>query len=101
VGIATNTSEKSQLPAINLQLPITRDLAAEDALNCTVLVGGIALLLVWGAYGIVAKIAVIPISTLYPVVTVVLAFLFLHEQLPLTRPAGIALAAIARWLLIS
>ena len=136
-------------------------------MNASVLIGGIALLLLWGAYGIAAKIAVreiglqvliwsqvvglvmfpayfflfkemlplkldgagiawalgagflgiaggvvlywllrdapanivIPISALYPVVTVILAFLFLHEELSLTRLAGIGLAVIAIWLL--
>ncbi len=44
---------------------------------------------------------VIPISALYPVVTVVLAFLILHEELTIIRIAGIALAVIAIWLLSS
>jgi bacterial/archaeal transporter family protein len=44
---------------------------------------------------------VIPISALYPVVTVVLAFLFLHEELNPLRIIGIALAVIAIWLLSS
>jgi transporter family protein len=138
-------------------------------LNSTVLIGGTVLLLLWGAYGIAAKIAVheiglqvliwsqvaslalfpayfflfkellpikidgagiawalgagvlgvagsvilyvllrdapasvvIPISALYPVVTVVLAFIFLREELSLARVAGIALAVIAIWLLSS
>lgn len=44
---------------------------------------------------------VIPISALYPVVTVVLAFFILHEELTLVRVAGIALAVVAIWLLSS
>lgn len=44
---------------------------------------------------------VIPISALYPLVTVILAFLFLHEELSLMRIAGIVLAVIAIWLLAS
>ncbi len=44
---------------------------------------------------------VIPISALYPVVTVALAFLILHEELSPTRLAGIALAVVAIWLLSS
>ena len=153
----------------NEQSPFTNYPDAEGSLNSTVLVGGIALLLLWGAYGIAAKIAlnaiglqvliwsqvaslvlfptyfllfkellplkldgagiawalgagvlgvsggvvlylllrdapasmVIPISALYPVVTVILAFLFLHEELSWSRVAGIALAVIAIWLLSS
>lgn len=138
-------------------------------MSSTVLVGGIALLLLWGAYGIAAKIAVgeiglqvliwsqiaslalfpayffffkdllplkfdgggvawgivagvlgasggvvlylllsdapasvvIPISALYPVITVILAFIFLHEELSPVRLGGIALAVISIWLLSS
>ncbi len=136
-------------------------------MNSSVLMGGIVLLLVWGAFGVVAKIAMheiglqvliwsqvaslalfpiyfflfkellpvkidgagiawalgagflgvaggvvfylllrvapanvaVPISALYPVVTVILASLFLHEELSVTQLAGIALAVIAIWLL--
>ncbi len=139
-------------------------------MNSSVLIGGILLLILWGTYGIAAKLAVhevglqvllwspvvwvlllpanflifkelwplkldnlsgvgwavgaallgvsgtivfywllrdapasvvIPISALYPVVTVVLAFLILHEELTIIRIAGIALAVIAIWLLSS
>lgn len=138
-------------------------------MNSSVIIGGIVLLLMWGMYGLAAKIAVreiglqvliwsqvvslaifpvyfvlfkemlplkldgagiawaigagflgigggvvlylllrdapasvvIPISALYPVVTVILAFLFLHEELSPMRLAGIALAVIAIWLLSS
>ncbi len=44
---------------------------------------------------------VVPISALYPVVTVVLAFFILHEALTPMRIAGIALAVVAIWLLSS
>ena len=43
----------------------------------------------------------IPLSALYPVVTVILSFLFLQEALSLTRVLGIAFAVIAIWLLSS
>lgn len=136
-------------------------------MNASILIGGIVLLLLWGTYGVAAKIAVreiglqvliwsqvaslilmptyfllfkemlplkldgagigwafgagflgvaggvvlylllrdapanvvIPISALYPVVTVILGVLFLQEELSLMRLAGIALAVIAIWLL--
>ena len=42
---------------------------------------------------------VVPISALYPVITVVLAYFFLHEQLSLTRIAGVVCALAAIWLL--
>ncbi len=41
----------------------------------------------------------IPLSALYPAVTVVLAYFFLHEELSLTRVAGIGCAIAAIWLL--
>lgn len=44
---------------------------------------------------------VIPISALYPVVTALLAFFILHEELTLVRIAGIGLAVVAIWLLSS
>ena len=44
---------------------------------------------------------VVPLSALYPVVTVVLAYFFLHEDLSLTRVAGVACALVAIWLLTS
>ena len=42
---------------------------------------------------------VIPISALYPVVSVILAYFFLHEDLSWTRVAGVACALVAIWLL--
>ena len=42
---------------------------------------------------------VVPLSALYPVVTVVLAYFFLHEDLSLTRIAGVVCALAAIWLL--
>ncbi len=136
-------------------------------MNSTVLVGALALLLAWGAWGIVLKLALreiglqtliwgqvaslilfpfyfiffnellplkfstvgiawalaagflglsggvilnlllraapanvaIPLSALYPAVTVVLAYFILHEELSLTRVAGVGCALIAIWLL--
>jgi bacterial/archaeal transporter family protein len=42
---------------------------------------------------------VIPLSALYPVVTVVLAYIFLQEELSLTRLLGVGCALAAVWLL--
>lgn len=44
---------------------------------------------------------VVPLSAMYPVVTVVLAYFFLHEDLSLTRVAGVVCALAAIWLLTS
>jgi transporter family protein len=47
-----------------------------------------------------AKSAVaVPIMSLYPLITVLLARLFLNEQIPAAHWAGIALAPVAAWLL--
>lgn len=42
---------------------------------------------------------VVPLSAMYPVVTVVLAYFFLHEELSPTRVAGVVCALAAIWLL--
>jgi bacterial/archaeal transporter family protein len=42
---------------------------------------------------------VIPISALYPVVTVILGYIFLQEEISVTRLGGIVLAVVAIWLL--
>ncbi len=42
---------------------------------------------------------VVPLSALYPVVTVILAYIFLQEELSLTRLLGVACALAAVWLL--
>ena len=40
-----------------------------------------------------------PLTALYPMVTVVLSWLALHEDFTLRRLAGVALALVAVWLL--
>jgi len=40
-------------------------------------------------------IIVIPLTSLYPVITVILSYLILHEQITLTKGLGILLALIA------
>ena len=44
---------------------------------------------------------IIPISALYPIITVLLAAVFLQEALTLPRVAGVVLGAAAVWLLSS
>jgi transporter family protein len=72
---------------------------------------GIALGMIAGALGVLGTVvfylllrvapasAVVPLSALYPVVTVVLAYFFLQEDLSVTRVAGVACALAAIWLL--
>ena len=40
-------------------------------------------------------IIVIPLTSLYPIVTIVLSYLILHEQISLTKGLGIILAVVA------
>ncbi|HEX7593275.1 MAG TPA: DMT family transporter [Anaerolineae bacterium] len=75
--------------------------------------GPIALSVVAGVLGVLGTLAfymllrvapaniVVPLSALYPVVTVILAYFFLHEDLSLTRIAGVGCALAAIWLLTS
>lgn len=42
---------------------------------------------------------VVPLTALYPMVTVVLSWMVLHEDFTLRRLAGVALALVAVWLL--
>jgi transporter family protein len=42
---------------------------------------------------------VIPLSSLYPIVTVILAYIFLHEEISPTRILGVVCAIAAVWLL--
>ncbi len=72
---------------------------------------GIAWSLLTGALGILGTLflyltlreapasIVIPLSALYPVVTVILAYLFLHEEPSPTRVLGVVFALMAVWLL--
>ncbi|MCL4393542.1 MAG: DMT family transporter [Chloroflexi bacterium] len=75
--------------------------------------GTIALSVLAGALGVLGTVTfyvllrvapasvVVPLSALYPVVTVVLAYFVLHEDLTPTRLAGVACALAAIWLLTS
>jgi drug/metabolite transporter (DMT)-like permease len=80
----------------------------ETNLSLQVLVLGIAggvlnslgVLTSFAAFEAGAKSSVaVPIMYLYPLITVVLARLFLHEQIPPAHWAGIFLAPVAAWLL--
>ncbi|MBI5300906.1 MAG: EamA family transporter [Chloroflexi bacterium] len=74
-------------------------------------INGIAWALVSGALGVAGTAVlflllrhapvslVVPISALYPVVTVALAYVFLHEEMSPMRIAGVVCAVAAVWLL--
>ncbi len=85
----------------------------KEMLPLEIKAGTIALSVVAGMLGVLGTMTfyvllrvapastVVPLSALYPVVTVVLAYFFLHEDLSLTRIAGVACALAAIWLLTS
>lgn len=69
--------------------------AALGAGFCT----SVGLLCFYGALAGGPAAVVVPLTSLYPVVTVLLSWLFLKETLTLRHLAGIALALLAGWLL--
>lgn len=83
----------------------------KDMLPLQIRTGAIALGIATGALGVLGSMTlyvllrvapasvVVPISALYPIVTVILAYFVLHEELSLTRVAGVACAIVAIWLL--
>jgi len=85
----------------------------KEMLPLEIKVGTIALSVVAGMLGVLGTMTfyvllriapaniVVPLSALYPVVTVVLAYFFLHEDLSPMRIAGVACALAAIWLLTS
>ena len=61
---------------------------------------GLGALTSFAAFSAGAKSSVaVPVMYLYPLITVVMARVFLHEQITATQWAGILLAPIAAWLL--
>ncbi len=69
--------------------------AALGAGLCT----SLGLLCFYGALAQGSATVVVPLTSLYPVITVVVSQLLLHETLTLRHLAGIALALAAGWLL--
>ncbi len=98
-----------QLGAIGL-LPVYF-LLFKEMLPLQLKPGAIALSIVAGALGVLGTMVfyillrvapasiVVPLSALYPVVTVALAYFFLREDLSPLRLAGVACALAAVWLL--
>jgi len=49
----------------------------------------------YSALGIGKAIIVVPLTALYPVITIILSYLILHEEISLTRGVGLMLALVA------
>ncbi len=65
------------------------------------ILGGISILMFYGALKLAAANVVIPLSTLYIFVTVVLSYIFLGETMTLKHLLGIILGFVAVFLLTS
>lgn len=82
-----------------LRTPVTWSLPGLGAAVAAGLCGGWALFFFLKALSSGPAAVVVPLTSLYPVITVVLGVTFLQESLSLRHLAGIVLAAAAVWLL--
>jgi transporter family protein len=82
-----------------MRTPVTWTLPGTAAAVAAGLCGGFALFFFLKALASGPAAVVVPLTSLYPVITVVLGVTFLHESLTLRHLAGIILATAAVWLL--
>jgi bacterial/archaeal transporter family protein len=82
-----------------LRTPVTWTFPGAIAAVAAGLSGGFALFFFLRALSSGPAAVVVPLTSLYPVITVALGVTFLHESLSLRHLAGIILAAAAVWLL--
>ena len=57
--------------------------------------GVLALFAFYSAMGVGKAIIVVPLTALYPVITIILSYLILHEEISLIKGVGIMLASVA------
>jgi bacterial/archaeal transporter family protein len=82
-----------------LRTPVAWTVPGAAAAVAAGLAGGFALFFFLKALASGPAGVVVPLTSLYPVVTVLLGLIFLHEGLNLRHLTGIILAAAAVWLL--
>jgi bacterial/archaeal transporter family protein len=82
-----------------LRTPVTWTFPGTAAAVAAGLCGGFALFFFLKALASGPAAVVVPLTSLYPVITVALGVTFLQESLTLRHLAGIILAAAAVWLL--
>jgi transporter family protein len=82
-----------------LRTPVTWTIPGAAAAIAAGLSGGFALFFFLKALTSGPAAVVVPLTSLYPVITVLLGIIFLHEGLSLRHLTGIILAAAAVWLL--
>jgi transporter family protein len=82
-----------------LRTPVTWTFPGTAAAVAAGLCGGFALFFFLKALASGPAAVVVPLTSLYPVITVALGVTFLQESLTLRQLAGIILAAAAVWLL--
>ena len=79
--------------------PITWNFPGVLAAAAAGLAGGFALFFFFKALATGPASMIVPFTSLYPVLTVILSVFFLHESLTARHLAGIILATLAVWLL--
>jgi transporter family protein len=57
--------------------------------------GALALIAFYNALGVGRAIIVVPLTALYPVITIILSYLILNEKIALVKGVGIMLALVA------
>jgi transporter family protein len=82
-----------------LRTPVTWTVPGATAAVAAGLAGGFALFFFLKALASGPAAVVVPLTSLYPVISVLLGLTFLHESLSLRHLTGIILAAAAVWLL--
>jgi bacterial/archaeal transporter family protein len=82
-----------------LRTPVTWTATGAAAAVASGLTGGFALFFFLKALASGPATVVVPLTSLYPVITVLLSIIFLHEGLSLRHLTGIILATAAVWLL--
>ncbi len=80
-------------------LPFKIDAAGIGWGLATGALGALGTLILYALLRAAPASVVIPMSGLYPVITVALAYIFLHEEISLTRILGVFCALAAVWLL--
>jgi transporter family protein len=82
-----------------LRTPVTWTLPGTAAAAAAGLCGGFALFFFFKALVTGPATVVVPLTSLYPVITVILGVVFLQESLNVRQVVGIILAIVAVWLL--
>ena len=95
IATSTVTFAVSLLIYVSLKPPINVSLPGFSYALIAGFVGSLALVAFNAAVKEGKAIIVVPLTSLYPVITVVLSYLILHEEMTLIKGLGIVLALVA------